>query len=210
LFTIYNPGEVAILRLVGLGILGAFTYMIIADTHPQSDPQLATFAGGCFWCMESPYDDLEGVISTVVGYSGGHVENPSYEAVSSGQTGHLEVIQITYDPDKINYTSLLDVFWRNIDPTNDQGQFSDFGSHYLTAIFYHNEQQKEAALASKTALANSGKFDKPIVTDIRKATVFYKAEEHHQDFYKNHPLRYNRYKYGSGRPQFLKKIWGKD
>lgn len=169
----------------------------------------ATFAGGCFWCMQPPYDDLPGVISTTVGYTGGTKENPTYEEVTSGKTGHLESVEIIFDSTKIGYAQLLQVFWRNIDPTDSAGQFVDQGSQYRTAIFYHDEKQKELALKSKQALESSGKFDKPIASMITAAGVFYPAEDYHQQFYKNHPLRYNGYKAASGRSGFLKEKWGK-
>jgi len=169
----------------------------------------ATFAGGCFWCMQPPYDDLPGVISTTVGYTGGTKVNPTYEEVSSGTTGHAETVEIVFDSTKISYVDLLKVFWQNIDPTNAEGQFADLGSQYRTAIFYHDEKQKEQAIKSKMELNASGKFDKPIVTEIVPAGTFYPAEEYHQQFYKHHPLRYNGYKIGSGRSDFLKQKWGK-
>jgi methionine-S-sulfoxide reductase len=172
--------------------------------------QEAIFAGGCFWCMEPPYDDLPGVISTTVGYTGGNVPNPSYEEVGSGTTGHAEAVKIVFDSTKTHYTDLLKVFWRNIDPTNPLGQFADYGSQYRTAIFYLNEKQKEQALYSRKELEASGMFDKPIVTEIVPASTFYPAEEYHQEFYKKNPLRYNSYKVGSGRAGFLKDKWGKE
>ena len=166
------------------------------------------FAGGCFWCMEPPFETLEGVIAVESGYTGGKVKNPTYEEVSSGTTGHFEAIQITYDPSKISYSELLDVFWANIDPTNPGGQFTDRGSQYKTAIFYYNEEQKRSAEGSRNKLENSGKFNRPIATQILKAGEFYKAEDYHQDYYKTNPVRYNAYKYGSGRPQYIEKVWG--
>lgn len=173
----------------------------------NSNYQKATFAGGCFWCMEPPYDDLDGVISTTVGYTGGEKPNPIYEEVCAGRTGHAEAVQIVFDSTKINYEDLLQVFWRNINPTDPYGQFADKGSQYRTAIFYYNEKQKELAEKSKKELEASGKFDNPIVTEIVPASVFYPAEDYHQDFYKNNPLRYNSYKVGSGRAGYLKKVW---
>ena len=167
----------------------------------------ATFAGGCFWCMEPPYDDLNGVISTTVGYTGGEKPNPTYEEVCTGRTGHAEAVQIVFDSTKVGYEDLLEVFWRNINPTDPYGQFVDKGSQYRTSIFYHDEKQKELAEKSKKELEASGKFDSPIVTEIVPASVFYPAEDYHQEFYKNNPLRYNSYKVGSGRADFLKKTW---
>ena len=169
----------------------------------------ATFAGGCFWCMEQPFDEMEGVTEVVSGYTGGKKENPIYEEVSSGRTGHLEAIQITYDSSKITYEELLDVFWRQIDPTDASGQFSDKGTQYRTAIFYHNQKQKELAELSKAELERSKKFDQPIAIEILKAGTFYKAEDYHQNYYKRCPIKYDTYKKGSGRSEFIKKVWGK-
>ena len=167
----------------------------------------ATFAGGCFWCMEPPFEGLDGVIEVISGYTGGHKQNPTYEEVSSGQTGHFEAVQVTYNPSKLTYKKLLDVFWRHIDPVDIGGQFSDRGSQYRTAIFYHNETQRLLAEESKRVLEESGRFDKPIVTEILKASTFYKAEDYHQDYYKRCPIKYNIYKKGSGRDRFIKEKW---
>jgi peptide methionine sulfoxide reductase msrA/msrB len=172
--------------------------------------QVATFAGGCFWCTEADFEKLPGVVKVISGYTGGQKKNPTYEEVSAGTTGHVEAVQVYYDPARVSYEALLDYFWRHIDPTDDGGQFVDRGSQYRSAIFYHNEAQKRLAEKSKEALSRSGKFAKPIVTEIRPFTVFYKAEEYHQDYYKKNPLRYKFYRYGSGRDQFLEKIWGKE
>ena len=166
----------------------------------------ATFAGGCFWCMEPPYDELEGVISTIAGYIGGTKKNPTYEEVSAGTTGHAEAVQITYDPTKISYEKLLDVFWRNIDPLTANAQFCDSGSQYRSAIFYHDEAQKNLAEASKKRLQS--RFKQPIVTKIVRATEFYPAEDYHQDYYKKNPIRYKVYRYGCGRDQRLQALWG--
>ena len=171
--------------------------------------QKATFAGGCFWCMQAPFDQLEGVISTTVGYSGGKEENPTYEQVCSGTTGHVEAFQVIYDPSRISYSQLLEVFWRNIDPTQSDGQFVDIGRQYQTVIFYHDEEQKRIAEASREDLEKSGKYAKKIVTEIAPATTFYKAEEYHQDYHKKNPLRYKYYRLGSGRDRYLEKTWGK-
>ena len=170
----------------------------------------ATFAGGCFWCMQPPFDKLKGVISTTVGYSGGQKENPTYHEVSSGSTGHCESIEIVYDPKMISYPQLLDVFWRNIDPTTLNREFNDVGTQYRTAIFYHSQEQKRLAEASKAALASAGTFTRPIVTEIVPATPFYPAEEYHQKYYLKSPIPYNYYHFASGREQYLKKIWGKE
>jgi len=167
----------------------------------------ATFAGGCFWCMEHPYETIEGVQSVVSGYMGGHVESPSYEAVSAGKTGHREVVQITFDPKIVKYAALLDVFWRQIDPTDDLGQFVDRGSQYSSAIFYHDETQKKIATQSKTALDKSKRFSKPVITPIIEVSTFYMAEDYHQDYYKKNRIRYKLYRAGSGRDQFLKEHW---
>jgi len=169
----------------------------------------ATFAGGCFWCMEPPFDKLDGVVSTTSGYTGGKEKDPSYDEVSSGRTGHLEAIEIVYDPSKVSYVQLLDVFWRNVDPTQENGQFADIGPQYRTAIFYHDEEQRRLALESKNRLRESRKFGKPIVTEIRPAMEFYSAEDYHQDYYIKNPIRYKYYRWGSGRDQFLEKAWGK-
>lgn len=198
--------------LIVLGINGA---LCGESKNSDSDTthekyERATFAGGCFWCMQHPFDQLEGVISTVVGYTGGNVENPAYEEVSSGRTGHAEAIEIWYDPSLLSYASLLQVFWRNIDPTAMNRQFADVGSQYRTAIFYHTEEQKNLAESSKKELEKSGKFNKPIVTEIVPASAFYKAEDYHQKYYEKNPTQYNRYKYGSGRERYLKETWEKD
>lgn len=167
----------------------------------------ATFAGGCFWCMEPPFAMLEGVADVVSGYTGGRRANPTYEEVTSGTTGHYEAIQITYDPGKVSYEQLLDVFWMNVDPTDAGGSFADRGQQYGSAIFYHNEEQKRLAERSKEMLEKSGVFDKPIVTTIVPFEVFYVAEDYHQDYYKKNPLRYKYYRAGSGRDSFLEKTW---
>lgn len=167
----------------------------------------AAFAGGCFWCMEEPFEKLEGVKAVISGYAGGQKENPTYSEVSAGATGHLESVQIIYDPSKTTYSELLDVFWKQIDPTDSNGQFADRGRQYGTAVFYHNDEQKSLAEKSKKALENSGRYDKPIVTRIIKAPDFYRAEEYHQDYYKKNTLRYKLYRSNSGRDRYLKKIW---
>lgn len=173
---------------------------------PQAGLAKATFAGGCFWCMEPPYDKLNGVISTISGYTGGKTKNPTYEEVSAGTTGHAEVVEVTYDPKKITYEKLLDVFWRNVDPLTPNRQFCDGGSQYRTAIFYHDENQKRSAEDSKKAL--SKRFKEPIVTEIVPAREFYPAEEYHQDYYIKNPLRYKFYRYNCGRDRRLEELWG--
>jgi peptide methionine sulfoxide reductase msrA/msrB len=170
----------------------------------------ATFAGGCFWCTEADFEKLPGVVKVISGYTGGQKENPTYAEVSSGKTGHIEAVQVYYDPSKISYEELLDTLWKHIDPTDGGGQFVDRGPQYRSAIFYHDDEQKRLAEKSKEALGKSGKFNKPIVTEILRFTKFYEAEEYHQDYYKNHSLRYSFYRHGSGRDQFLEKAWAKD
>lgn len=169
--------------------------------------ELATFAGGCFWCMVEPFDEQPGIIKVVSGYTGGHKENPTYEEVCSDTTGHYEAVQITFDPVVFPYEKLLTLFWQQIDPTDPGGQFHDRGSSYRTAIFYHNEGQKQAAEKSKAELAASGRFNKPIVTEIIPASTFYEAEEKHQGYYKKMSFHYNMYKEGSGRAGFIRDYW---
>jgi peptide-methionine (S)-S-oxide reductase len=169
----------------------------------------ATFAGGCFWCMEPPYDKLEGVVSTTSGYIGGRTPNPTYKAVSAGDTGHAEAVEIAYDPARISYEKLLEVFWRNIDPTVRNRQFCDVGDQYRSAIFYHDAEQKRLAEQSKAALARSKPFPQPIVTEIVPAGVFTPAEADHQDYYLKNPLRYKFYRHRCGRDQRLEELWGK-
>jgi len=168
----------------------------------------ATFAGGCFWCMEPPFDRLEGVKSVVSGYTGGYKKNPTYEEVSSGSTGHAESVEITYDPAGISYQKLLDVFWHNIDPTVKDRQFCDVGSQYRTAIYYHNAEQKRLAEASKKALEESKRFRGPIYTEVTAAATFYPAEEYHQKYYQKNPVRYKLYRFNCGRDQRLRELWG--
>lgn len=170
--------------------------------------EIATFAGGCFWCMVKPFDQLPGIIKVVSGYTGGHKANPTYEEVCSGTTGHTEAVQITFNPEQITYRQLLQIYWTQIDPTDSEGQFYDRGPSYRPAIFYHTEEQKKLAEASKQELAASGRFSKPIVVSIEPAGPFYPAEEEHQDFYKKNPIHYQRYQIGSGRLDFIKKHWG--
>ena len=168
----------------------------------------ATFAGGCFWCMEAPFDKLPGVVSVTSGYTGGNMKHPTYEQVSAGGTGHAEAVQVVYDPTRIGYTKLLDVFWHNTDPTVIDRQFCDVGSQYRTGIFYHSEEQRLLALKSKEALENSKPFKGPIVTEVTEAGEFYPAEEYHQHYYKKNPIRYRYYRNGCGRDQRLKELWG--
>jgi peptide-methionine (S)-S-oxide reductase len=168
----------------------------------------ATFAGGCFWCMEPPFDELDGVHETISGYTGGRSANPTYEQVSSGGTGHLEALQIRYDPEKISYSELLEVFWRNVNPTDPAGQFCDRGSQYRTAIFYHTDEQRKLAEESKRKLEQSGLLPKSVVTPIEPASEFYAAEDYHQDYYKKDPIRYKLYRMGCGRDRVLRDLWG--
>ena len=180
---------------------------------PQEDGkaarlETATFAGGCFWCMEAPFDKLPGVVSVTAGYTGGQVKNPTYEQVSAGTTGHAESVRIVYDPQKIAYKGLLDIFWHNIDPTVKNRQFCDVGNQYRSAIFYHTDEQYRLAEESKKELEDNKPFKGPIVTDIVPASEFYPAEEYHQHYYKKNPLRYRYYRYGCGRDQRLKELWG--
>jgi peptide methionine sulfoxide reductase msrA/msrB len=169
--------------------------------------QLATFAGGCFWCMVKPFDEQPGIHKVVSGYTGGTKENPTYEEVCSNKTGHFEAVQITFDPGLYPYEKILELFWQQIDPTDAGGQFGDRGESYRTAIFYHNEEQHQLAEASKVALEQSGIFKKPIVTEIIPAGPFYDAEDYHQHYYKKNPIRYKLYRTGSGRERFLKESW---
>ena len=173
----------------------------------NSFTEVATFAGGCFWCTESDFEKMPGVFKVISGYTGGHKENPTYKEVSSGTTGHVEAVQVYYDSRKITYEELLDYFWRHIDPTDSEGQFVDRGKQYRSAIFYHSEKQKRLAEESREKLKISRKFNKPIVTEIIPFTKFYRAEEYHQDYYKKHPFKYNFYRSGSGRDDFLKTVW---
>jgi len=173
----------------------------------QKDLSEATFAGGCFWCTESDFEKFDGVVEVISGYVGGQTQNPTYNEVSAGGTGHAEAIRVQYDPQKITYNELLDIFWQHVDPTDPGGQFVDRGSQYRPAIFYHDDDQKRLAEASKSKLEKSGRFDKSIATEIVPVSEFYEAEDYHQDYYKKNPLRYKLYRYNSGRDQFLKKAW---
>jgi len=182
---------------------------IQAQSKPAPGLEVATFAGGCFWCMEAPFDVLPGVVSTTSGYTGGHKVNPTYEEVVTGTTGHTEVVQVVYDPRKVSYQQLLEVFWRNIDPTTPNAQFCDHGSQYRSGIFYHNEEQLRLAKASRDHIERTKSFREPIVTEITLAKTFYRAEEYHQDYYKKNPLRYKYYRANCGRDNRLEQLWGK-
>ena len=175
----------------------------------SGEPAKAYFAGGCFWCMEEVFEKVDGVIATVSGYMGGTVQNPSYEDVSSGRTGHAESVEVLYDPSKVTYNQLLEAFWRNVDPITPNAQFCDHGTQYRAAIFYQNDQEKRFAEESKQAIEQSKRFNQPIVTQIVMASGFFAAEEYHQDFYKKNPIRYKFYKYNCGRAQRIDELWGK-
>ena len=175
----------------------------------QDDSAVAVFAGGCFWCTEADFDKLPGVLETTSGYIGGSIENPTYEEVSSGRSGHIEAVQVRFDPRQTSYAKLLEAFWPTIDPVNGNGQFCDNGPQYRSAIFYLDAEQQRLAEASKTALAASGRLQQPIATVIQAATTFYAAEDYHQDYHTKNPLRYSYYRHGCGRDQRLQELWGK-
>ena len=181
-----------------------------AQSLTTSELSIATFAGGCFWCVESDFEKVPGVRQVISGFSGGKIVNPSYQQVSAGTTRHVEAVQVYYDPKVISYDDLLQAFWRQIDPTDSQGQFVDRGRHYRPVIFYHDQEQQQLAELSKQNLQDSGRFDKPITTEIIPFKNFYAAEDYHQDYYLNNPLRYKYYRYNSGRDQYLSKTWGDD
>jgi peptide-methionine (S)-S-oxide reductase len=196
--------KILICALMGLSVI------IIASTNVMAATNLekATFAGGCFWCMEHPFDEIPGVVSVTSGYTGGHKKNPTYEEVSAGGSGHAESVQIVYDPSKVTYERLLNVFWHNIDPTAKDRQFCDSGYQYRSAIFYHNDKQHRLALQSKALLEKNKTFKEPVVTEVVQATEFYPAEDYHQHYYKKNPIRYKYYRSGCGRDQKLKELWG--
>lgn len=206
------------MRILLAGLVLLATAMTVAASAKEEgkmegkSTQTATaiFAGGCFWCMEPPFEKMDGVLAVIPGYIGGDVENPTYQQVSAGGTGHAEAVKIVYNPQKVSYEDLLEVFWMNIDPTDDEGQFVDRGSQYRSAIFYLDEEQKRLAEASKERLEESGRFDQPVVTEIVPASTFYQAEEYHQDYYKKNPIRYKFYRFGSGRDRFLDEVWDKE
>ena len=204
------PTQFSFLLINALLIFGLFGTAQGDSKQTSSAKGLAraTFAGGCFWCMEHPFDELEGVKSTTSGYTGGQLKNPTYGEVSSGGTGHTEAVEIVYDPKKISYEKLLTVFWRNVDPLTANRQFCDSGSQYRTGIFYHNEKQRQLAEESKKALEESGRFSEPIVTEITAASKFYAAEDYHQNYYEKNPIQYAIYRYSCGRDRRLKDLWG--
>lgn len=199
------------IRILLLTLLASTAGLALAQAPPTkpATPTKATLAGGCFWCMEAPFDKLPGVISTTSGYIGGNVKNPTYEQVSTGRTGHTEAVQVVYDPAKVSYEKLLEVFWANIDPTVKNAQFCDHGSQYRSGIFYHDDAQRKAAEASRAALDKNKPFKQPIVTEITRAAEFYAAEDYHQDYYMKNPVRYKLYRNGCGRDARLKELWGK-
>lgn len=198
-------------RIILTALLALSPALALAQT-PAAKPATsakAIFAGGCFWCMEAPFDKLPGVTATTSGYIGGSVKNPTYEQVSTGRTGHTEAVQVEYDPSKVSYEKLLQVFWMNIDPTVRNAQFCDHGSQYRSGIFFLGDEQRKLAEASKTALLKSKPFKQDIVTEITKASEFYAAEDYHQDYYQKNPVRYKVYRNGCGRDARLKDLWGK-
>jgi peptide-methionine (S)-S-oxide reductase len=201
------------LLLLGFVLIGAIVSAGSAwsQSAPDAKPGTAkaTFAGGCFWCMEEAFDRVPGVVATTSGYIGGQTKNPTYEQVTTGRTGHAEAVLVEYDPAKVTYQKLLDVFWRNIDPTQKDAQFCDHGSQYRSAIFYHDDEQRRLAEASRNALAKNKPFKGEIVTQIAKADVFYPAEAYHQDYHTKNPVRYKFYKTGCGREARLEQLWGK-
>lgn len=190
--------------LLVLPLLG----MALGTAAAQTPTAKATFAGGCFWCVEEVYEEVDGVISATSGYIGGRVASPTYEQVSGGGTGHAEAVEVVYDPSKIGYERLLQLFWHNIDPVAVDRQFCDAGRQYRAAIFYHDEEQRRLADSSKAAIAASGRFDRPISTEIVRAGTFYPAEDYHQDYYRKNPVRYKFYKWNCGRAQRLEEAWG--
>jgi len=208
---IANSGSIALLVLITASAACApHAGLAGGDVTGSGPKETATFAGGCFWCMEGPFEKLNGVHSVVSGFSGGVEKEPTYEQVSRGKTGHIEAVQITYDPRVVSYENLLDVYWMSMDPTDDGGQFADRGKQYRPAIFFHDEKQRLAAERSRTALAESGRFSAPIAVEISPYRSFYPAEGYHQDFYKKNPQRYEGYRKGSGRAPFLEKTWGEE
>lgn len=198
-----------ILACVLLAMFVGYQRHIAESASNSGRLETATFAGGCFWCLEEALDKVEGVVSTTSGYTGGQKTNPTYEEVSAGGTGHTESVQVMYDPQKVTYTKLLETFWHNIDPTTPNQQFCDKGHQYRSAIFYHDDRQQRLAEESKQQLDKSKPFKEQIVTEIVPASEFYPAEEYHQNFYQKNPIRYKFYKYNCGRAQRLETLWGK-
>ena len=203
-----KPGRTVLIALLGVLASGCRDEGPVPLPTPASGEELATFAGGCFWCMEPPFEGLQGVRSVISGYTGGPEKNPTYEQVAYGLTGHTEAVQIVFDPAVIEYGQLVQIFWRSMDPTDAGGQFADRGSQYRPGIFVHNEEQRKVATVSKQALAKSGRFEKPIVVEIAEYDAFYAAEAYHQDYYRTNTAHYKAYRKGSGREGFLKRVWG--
>ena len=201
--------QLSILTLTSLFFIGLGNAQPPVPTGSTDHYEKATFAGGCFWCVESDFDKVPGVIETVSGYMGGRKTNPTYEEVSAGGTGHTESVQITYDPQRVSYEQLLQVFWRSIDPTTPNAQFCDQGNQYRTAIFFHDDRQRQLTEQSRQALEKTKPFKEPIVTEITPASTFYPAEAYHQDFHSKNPVRYNFYRFNCGRDQRLEQLWGK-
>jgi peptide-methionine (S)-S-oxide reductase len=206
------PNATRSIRLMVLasvvGIALTVQWVRAEEASMPAQTAIAAFAGGCFWCLQPPFEKLDGVVSTTVGYTGGHTKNPTYNEVSDGGTGHAESVQIVYDPTKISYEKLLDVFWHNVDPLTSNAQFCDHGDQYRTAIFYHDETQRRLAEASKRQIEESKRFAQPIVTQIVAATEFYPAEEYHQKYHDKNPVRYTYYRWNCGRDRRLKELWG--
>ena len=199
------------LTIIAVGFMTCVTLTVWLSSGVQSAPTTAKayFAGGCFWCMEEAFEKVDGVLTVVSGYMGGTVANPTYEQVSDGRTGHAEAIEVTYDPTKVTYQKLLDAFWRNIDPVTPNAQFCDHGTQYRAAVFYSTDEEKRLAEESKSKIEQSKRLPVPIVTQLVQASIFYQAEDYHQDYYKKNPLRYKYYKYSCGRAQRLEALWGK-
>jgi peptide-methionine (S)-S-oxide reductase len=197
-----------------LVLLGLSVWLVMSmsgptlSQSPEGNFAKATFAGGCFWCMEHPFDELDGVVSTTSGYTGGHTVDPTYPEVSAGGTGHTEAVKIEYDPTKVTYEELLNVYWRNVDPTTPDAQFCDHGNQYRPEIFYHTEEQKQLAEASRTHIEKTKTFPEPIVIEITQGTTFYPAEDFHQNYYQTNPLRYKFYRLACGRDSRLAELWG--
>jgi methionine-S-sulfoxide reductase len=196
-------------HLITVAFLLATSALNYSIAQADTDKATATLAGGCFWCIESDFEKLDGVIEVVSGYTGGHVDNPSYKQVSAGNTGHIESVIITYDPARLEYKQILDYFFHHIDPTNDKGQFCDIGPQYRPAIFYQDETQRKIAEQSLREIAQNKPFKDPVKVEILKASTFYPAEEYHQDYYRKNPIRYKYYRYSCGRDDRVEELWGK-
>lgn len=199
-----------LVTLLGCTVLTTPTYAVPLSTTPKPTTALATFAGGCFWCMQPPFDTAKGVLKTVAGYTGGAEKNPRYDDVGAGKTGHCEAVQITYDPSLITYEALVDIFFRSMDPTDAGGQFADRGKQYRPAIFFHSPEQQKTAEQAKDKLAKSGRFKKSLIVPVEAALIFWPAEDYHQHYYKKNPAHYYSYRKASGREGFLKTTWGDD